>query len=90
VWEAIHRRDRYRCTSPVCTRRDGTLHHLTYRGHGGGDEPDNVLTLCAFCHLEGEHGGRLKVRPPASRPRWELGRRGRAPVMVVEGREVCG
>jgi hypothetical protein len=86
-WEAIYRRDRYRCTCPVCLRRDVTLHHLTYRSAGGGDEPENLATLCAACHIEGEHEGRLKVRPPASRPRWELGRRGREPVMVVVGRE---
>jgi hypothetical protein len=86
-WEAIYRRDRYRCACPVCLRRDVTLHHLTYRAAGGGDEAENVLAMCAGCHLEGEHAGRLKVRPPASRPRWELGRRGRAPVVVVEGRE---
>ncbi|MBW2462101.1 MAG: hypothetical protein JRH11_10680 [Deltaproteobacteria bacterium] len=79
---------------------------MKYRSAGGGDEGDNVLSVCAACHLEGEHGGRLKVRvskkaerrrrrrgaglltrPPAGKPRWELGRRGQTPVMVVEGRE---
>jgi len=89
-WEVIYRRDGYRCASPVCRRRDVTLHHLMYRSAGGGDEGENVLSVCAWCHLEGEHGGRLKVRPVASKPRWELGRRGRAPVMVVEGRERLG
>jgi hypothetical protein len=86
-WEAIYRRDGYRCACPVCLRRDVTLHHLTYRAAGGGDEAENLLSLCAWCHLEGEHAGRLKVRPPASRPRWELGRRGRTPLVVVVGRE---
>ena len=87
-WEVIYRRDNYRCACPVCMRRDVTLHHLKYRSAGGGDESNNVLSVCAGCHLEGEHEGRLKVRPPADRPRWELGRRGQPPVVVVEGREL--
>ncbi|RLB45773.1 MAG: hypothetical protein DRJ42_29175, partial [Deltaproteobacteria bacterium] len=89
-WEMTYRRDGYRCASPVCRRRDVTLHHLVYRSAGGGDEGGNVLSVCAWCHLEGEHGGRLKVRPPSERPRWEMGRRGRAAVVVVEGRERLG
>ncbi|MBW2463061.1 MAG: hypothetical protein JRH11_15535 [Deltaproteobacteria bacterium] len=65
-----------------------TLHHVKYRSAGGGDEGGNVLSVCAWCHLEGEHGGRLKVRGgEKAERRWELGRRGQAPVIVVEGRE---
>jgi len=86
-WEMVYRRDGYRCASPVCRRRDVTLHHLQYRSAGGGDDGDNVLSVCAWCHLEGEHGGRLKVRPPSGMPRWELGRSGQGPVVVVTGRE---
>ncbi|MBW2460876.1 MAG: hypothetical protein JRH11_04470 [Deltaproteobacteria bacterium] len=73
-WEEIYRRDGYRCACPVCRRRDVTLHHVKYRSAGGGDEGGNVLSVCAWCHLEGEHGGRLKVRPSADKARWELGR----------------
>jgi hypothetical protein len=82
-WKAIHDRDRHRCVSPVCESRSVTNHHLRYRAHGGGDEPENQITLCEFCHLEGEHGGRLKVRGTASHLTWSFGRR---PVLRVEGR----
>jgi hypothetical protein len=83
-WEAIYRRDRYRCTSPVCHQRNVTLHHVQYRASGGTDAPDNLTCPCAFCHLEGEHGGRLKILPPGSDPTWLLGRR---PIMHVHRRE---
>ena len=83
-WESIYRRDRYRCTSPVCHQRNVTLHHVRYRAHGGDDSPDNLTCPCAFCHLEGEHGGRLEILPPGSNPTWILGRE---PVMRVDGRE---
>ena len=84
-WKALHDRDRHRCDSPVCKSRSATNHHVRYRAHGGGDEPENQITLCEFCHLDGEHGGRLRVRGTASKPEWWIGR---TPVMHIEGREV--
>jgi len=83
-WELIYRRGRYRCSGPACLRRDVTLHHVKYRSHGGTDHPDNLTTPCPYCHLEGEHGGRLKILPPATNPTWVLGR---TPVLVIEGRD---
>jgi hypothetical protein len=83
-WESIYRRDRYRCTNPVCHQRNVTLHHVNYRANGGTDNPDNLTCPCAFCHLQGEHGGRLKILPPGSDPTWVLGRR---PIMRVHRRE---
>lgn len=83
-WEHIYLRDRHRCVSPVCSRHDVTLHHLKFRSHGGGDEEENLASLCSWCHLQGIHEGRLKATPPASEIRWAIGR---TPVMVVEGRE---
>ena len=83
-WETIYRRDRYRCTSPVCHQRNVTLHHLKYRATGGTDDPNNLTCPCAFCHLEGEHGGRLKILPPGSDPTWLLGRH---PIIKVHRRE---
>ena len=79
----IYERDRFRCTSPVCTRRDVTPHHLTFRSHGGDDSDDNVASLCLWCHLEGVHGGRLTARPPASEVEWTLGRSAHT---IVRGR----
>ena len=83
-WESIYRRDRYRCTSPVCHQRNVTLHHVKYRANGGTDDPNNLTSPCAFCHLQGEHGGRLKILPPGSDPTWLLGRH---PIMRVHRRE---
>lgn len=83
-WEAIYRRDRYRCTNPVCHQRNVTLHHVKYRAHGGTDDADNLTSPCAFCHLEGEHGGRLKILPPGNNPTWILGRH---PIIRIQGRE---
>ena len=80
----IYARDLQRCSSPVCTRRDLTPHHLKFRAHGGGDEDQNVASLCVHCHLRGIHEGRLRARPPASRIRWEIGRE---PILFVDGRE---
>ena len=83
-WEQIYRRDRYRCTNPVCQSRNVTLHHVKYRANGGNDAPENLTSPCAFCHLEGEHGGRLKILPPGNNPTWLLGRH---PIIKVHHRE---
>ncbi len=83
-WEQIYRRDRYRCTNPVCHQRNVTLHHVQYRANGGTDDADNLTSPCAFCHLEGEHGGRLQILPPGNDPTWLLGRN---PIIQVHRRE---
>src|SRR5262249_26763604 len=79
----IYERDMFRCTSPVCTRRDLTPHHLVFRSQGGDDSDENLTALCVWCHLDGVHGGTLSVAPPASSMQWRLGRRTHT---VVEGR----
>ena len=61
-----------------------TVHHLKYRANVGTDAPENLTTPCAFCHLEGEHGGRLKILPPGNAPTWLLGRH---PIIKVHHRE---
>jgi hypothetical protein len=83
AYEHVYARDRFRCASPVCTRRDVTPHHLRFRSHGGGEQLENLVSLCSWCHLEGIHQGRLKATPPASAVRWVIGRAGQ---LVVEGR----
>jgi hypothetical protein len=35
----IYIRDRFQCTSPVCSRRDVTSHDLPFRSAGGSDDP---------------------------------------------------
>jgi hypothetical protein len=82
----IYLRDRYRCTSPVCSRQDVTPHHLKFRSAGGSDEDDNVAAVCTWCHLLGIHGGRIRVRGTARKIHWELGAPN-APCLVVDGRE---
>jgi hypothetical protein len=82
----IYIRDRYRCTSPVCNRRDITPHHLQFRSRGGSDNDDNVAAVCVWCHLFGIHGGRIRAEGTASDIRWELGAPGE-PCLVVHGRE---
>jgi hypothetical protein len=82
----IYIRDRFCCLSPVCSRRDVTPHHLRFRSAGGGDEDDNVGSVCSWCHLQGVHGGRIRAVGVAGDIRWELGQPG-APCLVVQGRE---
>jgi hypothetical protein len=83
AYSDIYRRDRYRCASPTCERRDVTPHHLKFRSQGGGEEEENLITLCSWCHLQGIHTwGSIKARGPATRLGW------RTPVLEVQGREV--
>ncbi len=84
--EEILRRDGYECTCPVCGRPAAPgSHHLRYRSHGGGDEAWNQTSPCSFCHIEGEHGGRLRVRGEApDLLTWLIGRN---PILEVRGRE---
>ena len=82
----IYVRDRFRCSSPVCSRRDVTPHHLQFRSAGGSDEDENIGSLCTWCHLLGVHGGRIRARGRAGHIRWELGPVG-SPCIVVEGRD---
>ncbi len=61
--------------------------HQIFRSQGGGDEPENLISLCLWCHLFGVHTGRIRARGPASNVRWELGRE---PILVVQGRTKLG
>jgi hypothetical protein len=79
----IYSRDEWQCASPTCTRRDVTPHHLKFRSQDGGEEEENVVTLCSWCHLQGIHTwGSIKARGPATEMLW------RTPVLEVHGREV--
>ena len=57
---------------------------MQYRANGGTDAPENLTSPCPFCHLEGEHAGRLKILPPGNNPTWLLGRH---PIIKVHRRE---
>ncbi len=71
----VLRRDHYRCMAPGCTARVNVqVHHLYYRGWGGDNAPENLLVLCPYHHLQGEHGGLARVRGKASlNIVWRLG-----------------
>ncbi len=85
-YDRIYVRDRYRCTSPVCSRRDVTPHHLRFRSAGGGDDDDNVASVCTWCHLCGVHGGRIRAAGSARQIHWELGSPS-SPCVIVHGRD---
>lgn len=86
AYSRIYIRDRHHCTSPVCSHRDVTPHHIKYRSRGGSDEDDNVTSVCVWCHLLGIHEGRIRASGTANDIRWEIGPR-HAPCVVVQGRE---
>jgi hypothetical protein len=94
-WEAeprhrdpVFARDGWRCSVPGCSgRRNLHDHHLRFRSHGGGNERDNRLTVCAAHHLHGIHAGVIRAwgRAPAA-VHWELGvRTGAAPFLEYVG-----
>jgi hypothetical protein len=86
AWGQVYLRDRCRCSSPVCSRRDVTPHHLQFRSAGGSDEDENMTSLCTWCHLFGVHGGRIRATGSAGHIVWELGSR-QQPWLRVDGRE---
>ncbi|MFL5261704.1 MAG: HNH endonuclease, partial [Anaeromyxobacteraceae bacterium] len=67
-------RDGGLCQVPGCSRAAAHAHHVTYRSRGGGDEPANLVALCAAHHLVGVHGGYLRVSGQAPGAlRWDVG-----------------
>jgi len=81
----ILERDGWRCAVPGCTsHRNLQVHHVVFRSHGGSDEPENLVTLCAWHHQRGVHGGRVRITGRApDRLRFELGLRDGEPPLVV-------
>jgi hypothetical protein len=76
VSQKVRKRDRCRCQVPGCSRPAVHAHHITPRSQGGGDEPENQVSLCAFHHLVGIHGGYLRVSGQAPDGlTWEVGPR---------------
>jgi 5-methylcytosine-specific restriction endonuclease McrA len=48
--QQILRRDGWRCQS--CGRMSNLeVHHKEFRSHSGNDSEENLITLCARCHL---------------------------------------
>ena len=55
----VKQRENSRCQ--ICGDRDGKIydsgviseaqvHHIVYKNKGGGNKPDNMVTLCDLCH----------------------------------------
>lgn len=57
----VRDRDGGHCQVPECSRGAAHSHHVEFRSHGGGDEPENQVGVCAFHHLRCIHGGWLRV-----------------------------
>jgi hypothetical protein len=67
-------RDGHWCQVPGCSRLAAHAHHIRPRSLGGGDEPENLVSLCAAHHLHGLHRGWIGVagRAPGALV-WRLG-----------------
>ena len=93
-WEAqprhrdpIFARDHWRCAVPICTaRRELHDHHVVFRSHGGGNERENRITICAWHHLRGVHAGRVRASGAAPHGiTWEIGvHAGRRPLIRTD------
>jgi len=69
----VRDRDRGFCQVPGCSRVATQVHHIRHRSQGGGDEPENLVSLCAPHHLHGIHRGWIKVSGTAPDALvWEL------------------
>ena len=66
AYRELHRRilerDGWRCQ--VCgSMQNLQVHHLRFRSQSGGDEEQNLITMCAECHeLEHRKATRCKAR----------------------------
>jgi transposase-like protein len=50
-----YERDGYACQDCGTTEASLQAHHIVPRRHGGGDELENLVTLCLSCHPKREH-----------------------------------
>jgi len=57
----IRSRDRYVCQVPGCSRGSMHAHHIIPKSRGGTDDDWNLVSLCVSHHLNGIHGGRIRV-----------------------------
>jgi hypothetical protein len=67
VRRLVLERDRFRCRGAGCSRtRFLSVHHLVPRETGGGNQPENLITLCEGCHRAAHRAAHRAVRN-----RWE-------------------
>jgi hypothetical protein len=73
VQKRVLARDRGHCQVPGCSRAAVQVHHVQFRSQGGGDEPENLVGLCAAHHLHAVHMGWVRVAGRAPhRLRWSF------------------
>jgi hypothetical protein len=57
----VFQRDGHRCTVPGCrSAQNLDAHHIEFREHGGGDEPENLTLLCDGHHAA-LHRGAIRI-----------------------------
>jgi len=85
VQKKVLQRDRGLCQVPGCSRIAAHAHHIRFRSAGGGDESENLISLCAAHHLQCVHNGWVRVTGKApDQLHWQLGvRPGRAPLVDI-------
>jgi HNH endonuclease len=74
VRNAVLERDGWQCAFPGCTmRKTLDVHHISFRSHGGSDEPANLVCLCrshhalvhrGICSVSGSAGVDLSFERP--------------------------
>lgn len=59
----ILNRDKYICQHCKGKSKNDRLevHHIIFRSDDGGDEPENLITLCGSCHIK-LHNGAIKLK----------------------------
>lgn len=77
-WRMMRRyviaRDGHRCK--VCNRNYClSVHHRTYKSGRGMEQPDDLVTLCQFCHRNFHENRRLYKEPTKKQKRKERVRR---------------
>jgi hypothetical protein len=91
VWESqprhrdpVFARDGWRCSVPACSSRSNLHdHHIRFRSHGGGNERENRIAICAAHHLHGIHAGWVRAAGAApAAVSWELGMRADGPPLA--------
>jgi hypothetical protein len=84
-------RDGWRCSVPGCSAHGPLhLHHIVFRAHGGGDEAENLTSMCNLHHLALHDGWIRCVGRAPDGLYWELGtdrgnQFGGAPVARIAG-----
>ena len=62
----VRHRDGHKCQNPKCPNKNQKntrleVHHKIPRSEGGGDKPENLITLCEHCH-KGIHNSTVDIK----------------------------